>query len=77
MNRSPFIDYKEVLSLFLTEELLDYFDITDASDMGSYYMLCLLEKNVIPEEHANLPLVSKGFHKPVSITDFLVWDRNF
>jgi transposase len=30
------MDYKDVLSLFLPEGLLDYFDITEASDMGSY-----------------------------------------
>jgi transposase len=61
--------------LFLPEGLLDYFDITEASDMGSYYMLCLLEKNIVPEEYADLPLVSKGFHEPVTITDFPVRDR--
>ncbi len=75
MNRTPFIEYKNVLSLFLPEGLLDYFDITEASDMGSYYMLCLLEKNIVPEEYADLPLVSKGFHEPVTITDFPVRDR--
>ena len=36
MNRTQPIDYKSVLSLFLPAGLLDYFDITEASNMGDY-----------------------------------------
>lgn len=34
--KSKSIDYKSVLSLFLPKGILDYFDIVDYSDMGSY-----------------------------------------
>ena len=37
MNRTQPIDYKSVLSLFLPAGLLDYFDITEASNMGDYF----------------------------------------
>ena len=45
MNRTQPIDYKSVLSLFLPAGLLDYFDITEASNMGDYFMLVLVEKD--------------------------------
>ena len=37
------IDYKEILSLFLPAGLLDYFEFTDYSNMGSYYIFCKTE----------------------------------
>ena len=49
MNRTQPIDYKSVLSLFLPAGLLDYFDITEASNMGDYFMLVLVEKDIVPE----------------------------
>ncbi len=75
MNKMPSIDYKDVLSLFLPKGLLDYFDIIEASNMGEYYILCLVEKDIVPEEYSSLPLVSDGFHPPVTITDFPVRDH--
>ena len=55
------IDYKSVLSMFLPKGILDYFDIVDFSDMGTYYLICLEEQKVIPSEYSELKLVSKGF----------------
>jgi len=69
------LDYKDVLALFLPAGILDYFEITEASNMGSYYLIGLIEKEIIPEELKDLPLVSKGFHKPIVITDFPARDR--
>lgn len=44
MKRQPIeIDYKSVLFLFLPQGILDYFDIVDYSDMGSYYLITLEE----------------------------------
>ena len=42
MNRTQPIDYKSVLSLFLTSGVLDYFDIAEAFNMGDYFMLVLM-----------------------------------
>ena len=47
MNRTQPIDYKSVLSLFLPAGLLDYFDITEASNMGDYFLLVLVEKDIV------------------------------
>ena len=75
MNRTQPIDYKSVLSLFLPAGLLDYFDITEASNMGDYFMLVLVEKDIVPENLQGLPLISNGFHKPITVTDFPVRDH--
>ena len=58
MNRTQPIDYKSVLSLFLPAGLLAYFDITEASNMGDYFMLVLVEKDIVPENLHDLPLIS-------------------
>jgi hypothetical protein len=60
----------EVLSLFLPSGCLDYFDITDYSNMDTCYIISLEEKNLIPSEYADLSLVSKGFHAEIEIQDF-------
>ena len=69
------VDYKSVLSLFLPQGILDYFDIVDYSDMGSYYLISLEERKVIPLEHSHMKLVSKGFFPETVITDFPARDR--
>ena len=75
MNRTQPIDYKSILSLFLPAGLLDYFDITEASNMGDYFMLVLVEKDIVPENLQDLPLISNGFHKTITVTDFPVRDH--
>ena len=74
MQKKP-IDYKDILSMFLPKGMLDYFDFTDYSDMGEYYIFSLEEKNIIPEEYSSFPLVSKGFYPEITVTDFPVRDR--
>ena len=69
------INYKDILSMFLPQGMLDYFDFTDYSDMGDYYIFPLEEKNSKPEEYSSLPLVSKGFYPEITVTDFPVRDR--
>ena len=69
------VNYKSVLSLFLPKGILDYFEIVDFSDMGSYYIICLDELPAIPEEYSSLPLVSKGFYPEIVVTDFPARDH--
>ena len=69
------IDYKEILSMFLPSGILDYFEFTDYSNMGKYYMFNLQEKPEIPTELKSLSLVSKGFYPEITITDFPVRDH--
>lgn len=60
----------DVLSLFLPSGCLDYFDVTDYSNMDTCIIISLEEKNLIPLEYANLNLVSKGFHPEIEVQDF-------
>ena len=60
----------EVLSLFLPSGCLDYFDVTDYSNMDTCYVISLEEKSLIPSELTDLSLVSKGFHPVIEIQDF-------
>ena len=60
----------EVLSLFLPSGCLDYFDVTDYSNMDTCYIISLEERNVLPSEYAALSLVSKGFHPEIEVQDF-------
>lgn len=60
----------EILSLFLPQGILDYFDIVDYDVMDSCYVLSLYEKPIVPVEYSSLPLVSKGFYPEILIQDF-------
>lgn len=70
MNTTPSPNSLEVLSLFLPSGCLDYFDVTDYSNMDTCYIISLEEKNIIPSEYSGLPLVSKGFHPTIEVQDF-------
>ena len=80
MNRTQPIDYKSVLSLFLPAGILDYFDITEASNMGDYFMLVLVEKDIVPENLHDLLLISnyccplKVFVRYKIRAGFLAWN---
>ena len=66
---------KSVLSLFLPAGLLDYFDTTEASNMGDCFMLVLVENDIVLENLQDLLLISNGFQKPITVTDFPVRDH--
>lgn len=70
MKSTPPSNLSEVLSLFLPAGILDYFEITDAHNLDTCYVICLEERNVIPIEYADLPLVSKGFYPEIEVQDF-------
>ena len=40
-----------------------------------YFLLVLVEKDIVPENLQDLPLISNGFHKPITVTDFPVRDH--
>ena len=64
-------NYKEMLSIFLPEDIFDYFDIKSVRTIDSIITV-RLEENAwtpeIPKEHRGKKIVSKGFK------DFLVDD---
>jgi hypothetical protein len=63
--------YKEMLSIFLPEGVLEYFECTNIRTVENIITVRLEEKDCvpeIPEEHKGKKIVSKGFK------DFLVED---
>ena len=70
MKRICSIPSTEILSLFLPQGILDYFDIVDYDVMDSCYVLSLCEKPLVSSRYSSLPLVSKGFYPEILIQDF-------
>jgi hypothetical protein len=65
---------KEILSVFLPEGVLDYFDCLNARVVDNVIMVRLQEKECVPEipkEHYGKKIVSKGF-RDISVEDFPV-----
>jgi len=60
---------KELLSYFLPEGLLDFFEITSI-EKGESLTIHLQEKNITPVEHIGHKLTSKGFYEEATIQDF-------
>lgn len=60
-----------LLKHLLPEDLLEYFDLTEVREsIGDTLYLHLDEKNILPPEHSDKPLVSNGFDEPITIQDF-------
>jgi len=67
-------NHKEILSIFLPEGILDYFDCINARVVDNVITVRLEEKDWVPElpkEHRGKKVSSKGF-KDFSVEDFPV-----
>ncbi len=67
-KKSPSLD--EVLSLFLPDGILEYFDIVSEITQDTCFILYLEEKNIVPDEISTLNLHSHGFHPEIEVQDF-------
>ena len=70
MNKMKSPSIAEVLSLFLPDGILEYFDIVSEITQETCFILCLEEKNIVPDEISTLKLHSHGFHPEVEVQDF-------
>jgi hypothetical protein len=61
---------QELASLLLPEGMLEYFEITRLEKSQESYTLHLSERNIVPDNYKNDPLLSKGFYEPTTIQDF-------
>jgi transposase len=59
-----------LLKLVLPTMLLDHFDLIKTTKESDTLQLYFEEKNIPPAEHSTRELISKGFHKEVTIQDF-------
>lgn len=56
--------------LFLPSGMLDYFEVSSATQTEDRYTIYLTEKNLYPGEFSGSKLLSKGFLEPITIKDF-------
>lgn len=70
MNKKKSPSIADVLSLFLPDGILEYFDIVSEITQETCFILCLEEKNIVPDEISTLNLHSHGFHPEVEVQDF-------
>ena len=70
MNKMKSPSIAEVLSLFLPDGILEYFDIVSEITQETCFILCLEEKNIVPDEISSLNLHSHGFHPEIEVQDF-------
>lgn len=64
-----------LLKYFLPAEFIEHFDLLKITEEGNALCFHLAEKNVLPEEHSDKPLDSKGFGPVTTIQDFPIRDK--
>lgn len=62
--------YETLVSLLLPQGILEFFELTNVSQLPAGLNIYLEEKNVIPSEYKDQKLESKGFLPEISIQDF-------
>jgi len=64
------MESNEILKHILPKEFSEYFEITGIKEQDNKLLINLDERNILPEEHSDKPLESKGFYEPVNLQDF-------
>jgi hypothetical protein len=62
--------YETLVSLLLPQGILEFFELTNVSQLPAGLNIYLEEKNIIPSEYKDQQLESKGFLPEISIQDF-------
>ena len=68
------MDSRDLISMFLPDGILDYFEITNVLKSEEGFKIYLSEKNVPPLEFAPAKLISKGFFDEITVQDFPIRD---
>ena len=64
-------NYLDLIKLVLPQFLVDHFDLVNSKkEKEEVLHLYFEERNQPPQEHSSKILISKGFHKEVTIQDF-------
>jgi hypothetical protein len=62
--------YLDLIKMILPTILVEHFDLVNSKQIGEKLNLFFEEKNEIPNELKARQLVSKGFHKEITVQDF-------
>jgi hypothetical protein len=63
-------NYLDLIKLLLPQFVVDHFDLIKSSKETEVLHLFFEERNIPPQEESGRVLISKGFHKEVTIQDF-------
>lgn len=63
-------NYLDLIKLVLPQLLVDHFDLIKSSKEIEVLHLFFEERNIPPQEESKRVLISKGFHKEVTVQDF-------
>lgn len=63
-------NYLDFIKLVLPPFIVDHFDLVRSKKAGEVLHLYFEERNLAPKEQSSRVLISKGFHKEVTIQDF-------
>jgi hypothetical protein len=66
----PLDNYLDLIKLVLPQFLVDYFDLVKSRKEEEVLHLYFEERNTPPKEHTSRVLISKGFHKEITVQDF-------
>ena len=62
--------YLDLIKLVLPQFLVDHFDLVNSNKEKEVLHLHFEERNLAPQEYSSRILISKGYHKEVTIQDF-------
>ena len=62
--------YETLVSLLLPQGILEFFELTNVTQLSTGLNIYLEEKNITPSEYKDQKLESKGFLPEISIQDF-------
>jgi hypothetical protein len=66
----PLDNYLDLIKLVLPQFLVDHFDLVKSRKEEEVLHLYFEERNTPPKEHTSRVLISKGFHKEITVQDF-------
>ena len=73
-KRSPLDNYLDLIKMVLPQFLVEHFDLVksrkEEEKQEEVLHLYFEERNAPPKEHTSRVLISKGFHKEITVQDF-------
>ncbi len=69
-KNSPLNNYLDLIKLVLPQFLVDHFDLVNSKKEEEVLHLYFEERNTPPKEYTSRVLISKGFHKEITVQDF-------
>lgn len=69
------METQTILKYILPKEIIEHFDVVEIKEIGNQLTIYLDEKSILPPEHSDKALESKGFSPSVTIQDFPIRDK--